>query len=189
MKIRHLILALCGLLSTFISVAQNGGQYFENSSVKLEYLGGTSVKVTNKQSCTASIEVKDNLHDSTLVIPGNSSGIFTIAPALVSNIKVKARTLTNCGSPDYGWVELTLLCLPLNFSNVSTQYLSKSDQVLVTFTVSDAINVNRVEIQVSFDGKNYVPYGIVPINFMNPNQTYKYYLTAVNLRAAAAQNK
>ena len=128
-------------------MAQNGGQYPENNSVKLEW-AGTSVKVTNKQSCESVIHVSYAQSDVDLTIAGNSSVIF-MPPAAVATIK--AKNTTNCGNSDYGLVELSLTAMPLKFVNFD---LTNDYGTLCTvkFTVAEVDNVHHFNILVSTDG-------------------------------------
>jgi hypothetical protein len=57
---KNLISTLFCLFFITAGMSQNGGQYPENNSVKLEYLGGGKIKVTNKQSCESIIHVNDS---------------------------------------------------------------------------------------------------------------------------------
>lgn len=164
---KHLISALFGTILTMTGIAQNGGQYPENNSVKLEWIG-TSVKVTNKQSCESVIRVGYALTDFDLTIQGNSSIIF-MPPAAVAT--VKAKNTTNCGSSDFGWVELALSAMPTKF--VSFDFLSVGNkQVAVTFETAETSNIRTYRILISADGVNYRAIDSVKADAVTPNRKY-----------------
>ncbi len=151
---RILILAL--LIGISINgMAQNGGQYPENNSVKLEYIGGSKVVVTNKQSCTSVIRLNDSQTEGDITIAGNSSFIYILPINLTTNIRVKAKNTTNCGSTDFGWVELYLSSLPLKFIgfDLVNDY---GPLVTVKFKVAEVVNVHHFNILVSTDGITWV---------------------------------
>lgn len=132
-------------------MAQNGGQYPENNSVKLEWVG-TSVKVTNKQSCQSVMKVSYAQSEVDLTIAGNSSMIF-MPPAAIATIKAKCTT--NCGNTDFGWVELTLTAMPIRFTSFN---LVKDYETLYTvkFSIDEAVNVHKYYIMVSKDFKTWI---------------------------------
>ena len=95
---RILILAL--LIGISINgMAQNGGQYPENNSVKLEW-SGTDAKITNKQNIESVFRVAYLQTEVEITIPANSSYIHSL-PAAVAT--VKAKWITNGGNTDFGW--------------------------------------------------------------------------------------
>jgi hypothetical protein len=169
---KNLILSLLGLLCVNFTFAQGGnnGQFPENSNIKLEYLGGGKVKVTNKQTITGSFEIKDSKHDSTLTLAAGGTGVFTIDPSLLTNIVVKGKALTNCGG-DCGWVELFLSALPLKFLNFKVNRLSDTE-CYVDFEIAEVDNVKEIYIKISLDGKVFTI-----AKTLKPNQTvYHEYL-------------
>jgi hypothetical protein len=151
---RILILAL--LIGISINgMAQNGGQYPENNSVKLEYIGGGKVKVTNKQAVTSIIRLNDSQTEGDLSIPANSFALYILPTNLVTNIHIKAKCTTNAGNTDFGWVELYLSSLPLKFIgfDLINDY---GPLVSVKFKVAEVINVHHFNILVSTDGITWV---------------------------------
>jgi hypothetical protein len=151
---KHLILApLIGI--SINGMAQNGGQYPENNSVKLEYIGGGKVKVTNKQAVTSIIRLNDSQTEGDLSIPANSFALYILPPNLLTNIHIKAKCTTNAGNTDFGWVELYLSSLPLKFVNFN---LTNDYGTLCTakFTVADVVNVKQFYIFVSTDGITWI---------------------------------
>jgi len=162
-----LILALLGSFLISIGMAQNGGQYPENNSVKLEWVG-TSVQVTNKQSCESVIRVAYAQSEVNLTIAANSSLIF-MPPAAVAT--VKAKTTTNCGGTDFGWVEISLSVMPVKF--VSFEFtLMGNKEVSVTFETAETSNISRYYILISNDGINYQRIDSIPADKVIQNRKY-----------------
>jgi hypothetical protein len=162
-----LILALLGSFLISTGMAQNGGQYPENNSVKLEW-AGTSVKVTNKQSCESVIRVSYAQSDVDLTIAANSSIIF-MPPAAVATVKAKATT--NCGGTDFGWVELSLSAMPVKF--VSFEFIPVGNkEVSVTFETAETSNIKVYYILISKDGINYQRIDSVPADKVIVNRKY-----------------
>src|ERR1041385_4203728 len=101
---------VCAHAQTTLSTG-NGGQYAENGSVKLEFGGLISgrtvwLKVWNKQDCTADMRVSNGTERVMNNIASyNYDTIHIVVP---TDFKIKAKTLTNCGGTDFGWVELTI---------------------------------------------------------------------------------
>lgn len=166
---------------SIISAAQNGGQNAENNSVKLEYVGGGKVKVYNKQSCDAIIRLNDSQTESDLQIPGSGFVLYSL-PTAAPSFLVKAKSTTNCGGTDFGWVELNI-STPLKFISKSAKYLPETDELLVTIVIADAYNVNRVEIEVSIDGGHtYRSMGLVWPTFIIPNKPVSYKIKCSDIR-------
>lgn len=162
-----LILALLGSFLISNGMAQNGGQYPENGSVKLEWVG-TSVKITNKQSCESVIKVAYAQTDVDLTISGNSSIIF-MPPAAVATIK--AKTTTNCGGTDFGYVELSLSAMPVKFVSYDFLAIGNKD-VVVTFETVETSNVKQYNVLISTDGVNYRKLDSIQADLVIPNRTY-----------------
>lgn len=171
---KHLILALLMAIS-ISSFAQNGGQYPENNSVKLEYLGGGKVKVTNKQSCTAIIRLNDGKTEGDISIPGNSFVLYILPAELQTNIRIRAKNTSNCNCPDFGYVELFLSSLPVTFTNYDITKENKTN-VRVNFNIENPVNVGRYEVMVSTDGRTWHKKGELP-----HAANSKSYTTTINL--------
>ena len=159
------------------SMAQNGGQYPENNSVKLEW-AGSSVKITNKQSCESVIRVSYAQSDVDLTIAGNSSVIF-MPPAAVATIK--AKNTTNCGNSDFGLVELSLTAMPTKFTSFDFKPLGNK-VVLATFTTTETSNIRRYDILISRDGINYMAIDSVLADQVTPNRTYSIKINTSNFK-------
>ncbi len=175
---KHLNLVLALLLAiSLTTMGQNGGQFPENGSVKLEYVGGGKVKVYNKQTCEAVIKVDDGITNVDLTVPAASFVLFTISNGLTANFTVKAKTTTNCGGTDFGNVELFIASLPLKFVSFNTTRISDTE-FWVNFEIAEAVNVNHFNIKASLDGKVYRTITILFPDEIQPNRKY---LVKVNL--------
>lgn len=142
------------MATTITGMAQNGGQFPENGSVKIQYAGGRNFNIYNKQSCSSQIEVKvnNNAVDTLLTVPGNSFVIYTL-PAVISpnNVDLKAKTTTNCGGTDFGYVELFVASLPVTFTSFNAALIS-GNQYQITFEVGNPSHVKSYNVQQSTDG-------------------------------------
>lgn len=161
-------LAFFLLLCPFIALSQNGGQYPENGSIKLEWTGTNTIKVTNKQTCESVIHLSYNHTDADVTVPGNSYMVYSLP---VGTSSIKAKTTTNCGGTDFGQVELTLVVTPITFKSIHAESLS-NNRVKVTFEVADVSGTNTYHIQLSKDGKNYVDKAIYFDDGTKPNGIY-----------------
>lgn len=164
---KKLILALFGTLLIMNGIAQNGGQYPENNSVKLEWVG-TSVKVTNKQSCDGQIRLTYASTSVDVSITANSSIIF-MPPAAIATIKAKA--LTNCGGTDFGQVELSLSAMPVKFVSFDFTPVGNKE-VSVTFETAETSNIKTYYILISKDGINYQRIDSIPADKVIVNRKY-----------------
>lgn len=164
---KKLITALFAFILMMTGKAQNGGQYPENNSIKLEW-SGTSVLVTNKQSCESVIRVSYAQSTVDLTIPGNSSVLF-MPPAAVATIK--AKNTTNCGNSDFGLVELNLTAMPVKFASFYFTAIGNKE-VLVTFETAETSNIRHYRILISTDGVNYRAIDSVKADLVTPNRTY-----------------
>lgn len=164
---KKLITALLATILMTTGMAQNGGQYPENNSVKLAW-SGTNVIITNKQSCESVIRVMYSTVQTEVTIPGNSSYIFVLPLGVAS---VKAKNTTNCGNSDYGLVELDLTGLPVKFASFDFTALGNKE-VLVEFETTETSNIRQYNVLISTDGINYRPIGIVWPDNVTPNRKY-----------------
>lgn len=165
---KYLIFALCGILSILQGMGQNGGQYAENNSVKLEWAGANLVKITNKQSCTSVIRVSYSSVTIDETIAGNSYYILSVP---TGTAEVKAKNTTQCGNSDYGVVELTLQATPLKF--LSYDFIAQGNyNVLAQFETAETVNVKTFNVLVSKDGVNYTTVGSIWADTVIPNRKY-----------------
>lgn len=174
---KKLITALLGTIFMMSGMAQNGGQSPENNSVKLEWIG-TSVKVTHKQLCDGQVRLSYATSDVDIAIPANSSIIF-MPPAGTATIKAKA--LTNCGSADFGWVELSLSAMPVKFVFFDFEAVGNKE-VLVTFKTAETSNIKRYNILISTDGLSYTRIDSVKADAVTPNRTYSIKVNTSNFK-------
>lgn len=165
---KHLIFSLLGTIFMMGAIAQNGGQYPENNSVKLEWASTTQVKVTNKQSCESIIRVTYAATTIDITIPGNSYSLV-IVPS--GTALIKAKNTTNCGSSDFGLVELDISALPVKFASFDFTAIGNKE-VLVEFETAETSNIKQYNVLISTDGINYRPIGIVWPDNVTPNRKY-----------------
>lgn len=123
-RIIGFILALIAMASVIVVNAQNGGQLNENPSAKMElvnvYNGVTTLKITNKQDCTADIQTKaPNVTRVKSYAPLASDTIQLIG-LVGSEVKIQCKTLTSCGGGNFGQIELLLNIndLPVRITNI-----------------------------------------------------------------------
>src|ERR1044072_1151851 len=175
---KYLIFALLSTI-VFNSMRQNGGQYPENNSVKLEYMGGGKIKITNKQSCESIVHVNDSKTGANLLIAGNGSYTYQLTNDLTANVRFKAKNTTNCGNSDYGQVELFLSSLPLKFVSFDTKRISDTE-FWVNFEVAEVSNVNHFNIKASTDGKVFKVITILFPDNAQPNRKYSVKINLAN---------
>ena len=119
------------LLMSFLSLksySQNGGQFYENNVILLEYIGYSSgkhaFKVCNKQTCNATIRTKADQDPAIDVqVSGKTCAFVYVERLTPVNIKFRVKAETSCPSfvnPDMGWLELNTsnFALPLVESNL-----------------------------------------------------------------------
>jgi hypothetical protein len=118
---QFLIFTLLYLLS-FFGYSQNGGQFYENNVIKVEYLGyfngNHTARVCNKQNCEARIRTKADQDPAVdVIVPANECTIVTIARPTSAAVLFRAKAETSCPSftnPDMGWLETTFINGVLN---------------------------------------------------------------------------
>lgn len=164
---KKLITALLGIIFMMSGMAQNGGQFPENNSVKLEW-SGTSVQVTNKQSCESVIKISYAQSDVDVTVAANSSIIFMPAAAIAT---IKAKAVTNCGSTDFGWVELSLTAMPVKFVSFDFSPIGNKE-VYTTFETAETSNIRMYYILISHDGINYKRIDSIPADKVIVNRKY-----------------
>ncbi len=165
---KHFIL-IASLLITFSGMAQNGGQYPENNSVKLEW-SGTNANITNKQNIESVFRVAYLQTEVEITIPANSSYIHSL-PAAVAT--VKAKCITNGGNTDFGWVELSLSAMPVKFVSFGFTAIGNK-KVLVEFTTAETSNIRQYNVLMSTDGIHYVCIDSIKADAVTPNRKYSH---------------
>lgn len=121
---KWLFLILFSFLFCF-GKSQNGGQFFENNVIRINYLGYSNEQhtfiVCNKQDCEARIRTKAD-QDSAIDIMVRALECETVYVTRPTNINIlfRVKAETACITrPDMGWLELntSLVTLPLIESN------------------------------------------------------------------------
>ena len=124
---KFLVVTLLCLLSFFgFSQNQNGGQFFENNSVRLYYLGyGSGIhsfRIVNKQSCQVLMRTKVDQEGAVdMQTPANDSFIVSVPRPDPGNVKFRVKPETACSqNTDMGWLELNTagFALPLVEDNI-----------------------------------------------------------------------
>lgn len=156
------LLAVC-ISIAIVAFSQNGGQANENPSVKIEQVAVagsyTIVRVTNKQACQADIRVTsggDQFVKS--IAPGATDTFWVETPP---SMRIQARTETNCGTTDFGQVELTVtggpgggggpLAIKSLFANM-TKLSNGSYKLTIYSDEDDTINYYNIDVDFG-DGK------------------------------------
>lgn len=123
---KQLFVLILVLLSSFVK-GQNGGQYFENNVIRINYLGYSNgihtFVVCNKQDCEARIRTKADQDPAIdIMVKALECETLFIAKPTNANILFRAKAETACITrPDMGWLEIntSLLTLPI----IETNYI------------------------------------------------------------------
>lgn len=131
---KTIITAFLALLGTQ-SFSQNGGQFFQNNLLRIQYMsyfsGVHTFKVVNKQSCIATIRTKVDQDPSVdLQISANDSTYVTVARD-PGNVKFRSKAETACVSnPDMGWLEINTSDFALNLVEDNSITISRGPHKL-----------------------------------------------------------
>jgi hypothetical protein len=183
---KRLILAVTMAVVTLCATAQNGGQYNQNNAVRLTFMGLISgdyyMKVTNRLLVASAFKYDYNGNVSTFSLGALKDTLINMGKSINGVIKVKNT------SPfpfvDNGWVELCLAVTPLRFVSSTATYDKVKDEVLVTFTVADVSNIDRIVVELSIDGgRTYRQLGLVWPENLQGNKTYNVRISAATIRA------
>lgn len=164
------------LLIIFISnyaYSQNNGQFFENSVIKIQYIGYNNGNhiflVENKTNCPVLIKVDKTGSFQSHTVQGNS--LFSILiPASSSNtivkFKVKREGGPSCSSnPDNGWIELEspgpILNNTGNIKIISINRLP-NNKVKVLFECNSNIDIKEFRIKTSKTSENFKVIKVIP---------------------------
>lgn len=183
---KNLIFTVIAVISALIGNAQNGGQYVENNSVKLQYSGFSAgnyyVTITNKKDCAGVFRYDYNGNTGDLTLAAFADTLINIGTS-ISGV-IKAKSTAHCsGFNDNGWVELSLSITPLRFVKSSAEFLPATDEIKVDFTIADATNIDRIIIEVSIDGgKTYRQLGLAWPDPLQPNHAYSIKISANSVR-------
>lgn len=162
---KHLKLIFALMLCPFLIFAQNGGQFLENAALKLQYAGNTNgtyyVKITNKQDCNASVRVVVGTADQSITIAKGGFYLYPVPPT-VPYLKLKAKPLTDCGCGDMGWVEISLIAMPVTFTKISFRWdKDDKDKGYIHLETEQMVNVRQFNIRFSLDEKTFYTMAII----------------------------
>ena len=159
----------------------NGGITNENASAKIEWIGMSPngsyvVKVTNKQTCQASMRVQwnGNTQSNSKQIPATLSDTFWMPPNPASGGFLRAKPETVCSSSDgdIGAVELNVnQILPVKFSSIVGQRVGPNS-IKLTFVSEEDAATDHYNIQYSLDGKVYKTATVLFPNGIEGKKTY-----------------
>lgn len=170
---KKVLLSLLLLTVASLGKAQNGGQANENAALKIEYVttttGLVTVKVTNKNNCTANIRVQWGQLFRSKDVAGLQMDTF-ILPTQTARF-IMAGSVSPC-SGYQGQVEIDYITvLPITFEYIYVRQVSERI-VNVQFKVSETDGTDRFNIQVSKDGVNFKTVSVVLPDAIQTNRIY-----------------
>jgi len=153
------------MLFSLIARAQNGGQFFENNVIRIQYLGYSSgkhsFKVVNKQICEARIRTRAEQDPAVdIQVIANDSSVVQVSRLTPQTIIFKVKAETSCVSnPDMGWLEINTGTLSLPLNEDTKQQIQEKRGILVklsrgvlTVTTNDNITYNQTVEVYSVNG-------------------------------------
>ena len=153
------------MLFSLIARAQNGGQFFENNVIRIQYLGYSSgkhsFKVVNKQVCEARIRTRAEQDPAVdIQVIANDSSVVQVSRLTPQTIIFKVKAETSCVSnPDMGWLEINTGTLSLPLNEDTKQQIQEKRGILVklsrgvlTVTTNDNITYNQTVEVYSVNG-------------------------------------
>ena len=154
---KTIITTLLMMLIYTASLAQNGGQFFENNVIKVFYLGYSfgehTFRVCNKQSCEARIRTKADTDPAVdIQVKPDSCVIVSVPRPNPVNIKFRAKAETSCPSfinPDMGWLEL-------NTSNFALNLVEGNNIIVVRGPYKLDLSINGGIVKTSYGSLNYI---------------------------------
>jgi hypothetical protein len=130
------------MLFSLIAGAQNGGQFFENNVIRVEYVGyfngQHTFKVHNKQNCQARIRTKADQDPAIdIQVPPNSHVLVYVTRPTSASILFRAKAETFCiSNPDMGWLEINTALTPLSLNeDISESRNELNRGISVTYKV------------------------------------------------------
>ena len=147
--------------SMFARIETVGLLLVEDSKLKAELIaysgnnngtGVYTIKVTNKQSCQVIILwhwedlLINTISPSSDVIPANGVVTFTLTGEAKTG-KIMLQSEGDCGNSSSLIIKITNDILPITFINNSTNYNSKTGQLIVSFNIDDPSVINWFIIQ------------------------------------------
>jgi hypothetical protein len=165
---KRILTILLFLLFSIVGYSQNGGQFFENNVIRIQYLGYSlskhSFKVVNKQVCEARIRTRAEQDPAVdIQVIANDSSVVQVSRPTPQAIIFKAKAETSCVSnPDMGWLEINTGRLPLPLNEDTKQQIQEKRGILVklsrgvlTVTTNDNITYNQTVEVYSVNGIKY----------------------------------
>lgn len=150
---KKLFVLILTLLSYFAN-AQNGGQFFENNVIRINYLGYSNGQhtfiVCNKQDCEARIRTKaDQDAANDIIVKALECETLYIARPTSVNILFRAKAETACITrPDMGWLEINTALVTLS--------LIESNYVLINRGPNKLeVSIRNGVFKSSFTNTNY----------------------------------
>jgi hypothetical protein len=156
------------MLFSLIARAQNGGQFFENNVIRIQYLGYSlnkhSFKVVNKQVCEARIRTRAEQDPAVdIQVLANDSSVVQVNRPTPQAMIFKAKAETSCiSNPDMGWLEINTGTLSLPLNEDTKQQIQEKRGILVklsrgvlTVTTNDNIIYNQTVEVYSVNGIKY----------------------------------
>lgn len=183
---KHFLLSVLTSLLVLSASAQNGGQYEQNNAVRLTFMGQINgylyVKVTNRLLIPSSFKFDNTATTSTFNLGALKDTLINMGKSISGIVKVKNTTALPF--VDNGWVELCLVVSPLRFVNSSATYRKETDEIIVTFTIADVSNIDRIVVEASIDnGKTVKQFGLTWPEVTPMQKTYTVKISAGALRA------
>lgn len=180
---KKLFLFVLLIISSLFLYSQNNGQFFENSVIRIEYMGYSDTyhlfQVTNKVDCENKIKVNRDNQFEDYIVPPNSSIVikfYAISASTIVRFKVKREGGPTCGSnPDNGWVELQSGDVTLSLSDnikIISYSKTKNNKIKIVFKVLDNKNIKEFRIKTSKNGNNFKVIKIVPVKNTNYYEIY-----------------
>lgn len=181
---KTIITTLLLMLIYKASLAQNGGQFFENNLIKIQYIGysdGAHIfKVCNKQACEARIRIKVDRDQAVDIQVGpKDCNIANVIKPATPNLLFRAKAETACVSnPDMGWLEINTANVVLNLVEGNTVTIVRGQN---TFRASIINGLYSSDYGSMSYVENIVVYDILGmINYKASNFVRKY--SSVNLK-------
>ena len=170
---KKVLLSLLLLTVASFGKAQNGCMANENASLKIEYVntaaGLVTVKVTNKDICTANIRVQWGQLYRAKDVAALQSDTFEL-PVQTARF-IMAGSISPCRGYQ-GQVEIDYITtLPITFEYIYVRQLSDKT-INVQFKVAEADGTDRFNIQVSKDGVNFKTVSVVLPDAIQTNRIY-----------------
>lgn len=145
------------LLTSFFATAQNGGQFYQNNVIRVEYLsysaGTHTFKIVNKQTCEVRIRTKADTDAAVDInVAAGDSFYVNVFRGNPGNVKFRVKAETSCPSfvnPDMGWLELNTAGFTLNL-------VEGNNIVIVRGPNKLDLSINGGILKSSYGSLNYI---------------------------------